>query len=280
MFRSLSGPPKPTVTQRYDGGNVDLQLSGKSALITGGSAGIGLAVARGLLAEGCRVIIVGRSAERLAQARQACIDDRLSTISADLSTADGAAAVMAQIAPIGVPDILVNCAGAAQGGLFWELSDQIWDDALALKFMGTIRMLRAVVPLMVQRGSGHVVNVVGNNGRQPAARLLPGSAANAALLAVTKGLADEVARSGVVINAVNPGPTRTGRWQAIMERQSAASGRSAAAVEAEHVAQIPSGRLNEPDEIARYIVFLCSPLASAAVGTSITMDGGATRAIA
>jgi NAD(P)-dependent dehydrogenase (short-subunit alcohol dehydrogenase family) len=259
---------------------LDLQLAGKLALITGGSAGIGLSVARGLLAEGCRVAIVGRDAARLAQAAAACGTDRLTTIAADLSRPEGAPTAMEQVLRTGVPDILVNCAGAAQGGLFWDLSDEVWTDALALKFMGAIRMMRAVVPLMVQRGSGHVVNVVGNNGRQPAARLLPGSAANAALLAVTKGLADEVAGAGVVINAVNPGPTRTGRWQGIMERQAAASGRSVAEVEKDHVSQIPSGRLNEPDEIARYIIFLCSPAASAAIGTSITIDGGATRALA
>lgn len=259
---------------------MDLQLAGKLALITGGSAGIGLAVARGLLAEGSRVVIVGRSAHRLDEARTACGSDKMSTIAADLAVADGVATALQQLSPIGVPDILVNCAGAAQGGLFWELSDQVWDDAFALKFMGAIRMLRAIVPMMVQRGSGHVVNVVGNNGRQPHPRLLPGSAANAALLAVTKGLADEVAGSGVVVNAVNPGPTRTGRWTTIMERQSAASGRPVADVEQDHLKQIPSGRLNEADEIARYIIFLCSPLATAAIGTSITIDGGATRSLA
>ena len=258
---------------------MDLQLGGKLALIMGGSAGIGLAVAQGLLAEGCRVVVVGRSAERLAQAKTTC-GDGLATIAADLSQPDGASTVLQQALRLGTPDILVNCAGAAQGGLFWELADPVWDEAFALKFMGAVRMMRAVVPLMVQRGSGHVVNVVGNNGRQPHARLLPGSAANAALLAVTKGLADEVAGSGVVINAVNPGPTRTGRWQGIMERQAAASGRSAAEVEKDHMRMIPAGRLNEPDEIARYIIFLCSPLASAAIGTSITIDGGATKALA
>ena len=260
---------------------MDLQLDGRSALVTGGSAGIGRAVALALIAEGCRVAVVGRDAARLAAMRADVGDAMLTTIEADLATAAGADIVAsATIAAIGVPDILVNSAGSSQGGLFWTIADSVWDESLNLKLMGTIRMLRAIVPLMVERGSGNVVTIVGNSGRQPGARFLPGSAANAALLAVTKGLADEVAASGVVINAVSPGPTRTDRWTGLMAKAATASSQTIDAVEATHVAAIPNGRLSEPDEIARYVVFLCSPLATAATGTSITIDGGATRSLA
>ena len=260
---------------------MDLQLQGKLALVTGGSAGIGRAVARLLNAEGCRVAVVGRDEARLAALRaEPGMEDTL-TFRADLSEPEAAARVADDLfTHAGVPDILVNSVGAAQGGLFWELDDQVWTDAFNLKFMGTVRMLRAILPHMVARGSGNVVTIVGNNGRQPGPRLLPGSSANAALLALTKGLADEVAAKGVVVNAVNPGPTRTGRWNGLMAKAAADSGRSVADVEAGHVAAIPRGVLSEPEEIARYVVFLCSPLATAALGTSLTIDGGATRALA
>jgi NAD(P)-dependent dehydrogenase (short-subunit alcohol dehydrogenase family) len=260
---------------------VDLHLSGKIALVTGGSAGIGRAVALALIAEGCRVVVVGRDEMRLAAMRAEVGSDKLVTIVADLATSSGADKVAQEtIVEVGVPDILVNSAGSSQGGLFWTIDDAVWEESLNLKLMGTIRMLRAIVPPMMERGSGNVVTIVGNSGRQPGARFLPGSAANAALLAVTKGLADEVARSGVVINAISPGPTRTDRWTGLMAKAAAASSRSIADVEAGHVAGIPTGRLSEPEEIARYVVFLCSPLATAATGTSITIDGGATKSLA
>jgi NAD(P)-dependent dehydrogenase (short-subunit alcohol dehydrogenase family) len=260
---------------------VNLHLDGKLALVTGGSAGIGHAVALALVAEGCRVVVVGRDEGRLTAIQHEAGADKLSTLVADLVTASEADRVAKEVvSQHGVPDILVNSAGSSQGGLFWTMDDKVWDDSFGLKLMGTIRMLRAVVPLMVAAGRGNVVNIVGNSGRQPGARFLPGSAANAALLAVTKGLADEVATSGVVINAISPGPTRTARWTGLMEKAAAETGRSIGEVEQSHVASIPTKRLSEPEEIARYVVFLCSPLATAATGTSITIDGGATRSLA
>ena len=260
---------------------MDLELDGRLALVTGGSAGIGRAVARALVNEGCRVVVVGRDEGRLSALRAESGMEGVVTIQADLATAHGAeGAVSEMVARAGVPDILVNSAGSSQGGLFWDLPDKTWDDSFSLKLMGTIRVLRALVPMMMARRTGRVVTVVGNSGRQPGARFLPGSAVNAALLAITKGLADEAASSGVTINAVNPGPTRTARWTSLMERAANESGRTVAEVEAAHLSGIPLGRLSEPEEIARHVVFLCSPLARAATGTSVTIDGGATRAIA
>ena len=260
---------------------MDLELDGRVALVTGGGSGIGRAVARGLVAEGCRVVVVGRDEARLERLCAEPAMGAVMTIQADLATADGAdGAVADTVARVGVPDILVNSAGSARGGLFWDLGDDVWADSLALKLMGTIRVLRAVVPMMMARGTGHVVTVVGNSGRQPGARFLPGSAVNAALLAITKGLADEAASAGVTINAVNPGPTRTDRWTGLMQQAALEIGRTVSEVEAAQLSDIPLGRLSEPEEIARYVVFLCSPVARAATGTSLTIDGGATRASA
>jgi NAD(P)-dependent dehydrogenase (short-subunit alcohol dehydrogenase family) len=177
-------------------------------------------------------------------------------------------------------DILVNSAGASQGGVFWEIPDQVWADSLALKFMGTVRMIRAVLPAMRAQHYGRIVTVVGNTGKQPGPRLLPGSTANAALLALTQGLASEVAAEGITLNAVNPGPTRTERWTNMMDSFAASSGQTPAEVEQTFMDQVPSGRLAEPEEIARLVAFLASKHAGHITGTSITADGGATQAIA
>lgn len=258
---------------------MDLGLRGRTAIIAGASAGIGAATARVLAAEGATLALLARPSPGLgalagelpgAAAFPADLLDRDSTESA----------VGAALAAFGRLDIAVASVGAAQGGRFFDLPDATFTDAFELKVMGTVRFLRAVVPAMVAAGHGRVVVVVGNNGRQPGARMLPGSAANAALLAIVKGLADEVAGSGVVINAINPGPTRTARWDRLVNGLAAGSGRSREAVEAEQFAALPLGRPNEPEEIARLIAVMVSELAAVVTGTSLTVDGGATRAIA
>ena len=257
---------------------MDLGLLNRFAVVAGGTAGIGRAVALALAAEGCRVVVVGRKAT--ASVEWPATLGQIEMLSADLASPDGANKVGAALASRGVPDILVNSIGDAKGGLFWQLDDEVWTQSLELKVMGVVRLLRVFVPQMVEVGHGQIVNIVGNSGRQPGPRFLPGAAANAALLAITKGLADEVARSGVSINAINPGPTRTRRWASLMQAAAERTGRPVADVEAEYLAQIPNGRLSEPEEIARYVLLLCSPLCTAATGTSITIDGGATRALA
>jgi len=263
---------------------MDLGLTDKAAIVTGGNKGLGAASAQQLAAEGARLLLTARDegdlaaeAERLRGAGAGAVE----TIAADLTRPEEAERVAAAaLDAFGRVDILVNCAGASQGGVFWDIPDQVWEDSLALKFMGTVRMIRAVLPAMRAQKYGRVVTVVGNTGRQPNPRMLPGAAANAALLAVTKGLAEEVAGDGVVINAVNPGPTRTERWQTLMQNLAASTGRSVADVEGEFMKEIPMARLGEPDEIARLIAFLASDAAANMTGTSVTADGGWTKALA
>ena len=176
-------------------------------------------------------------------------------------------------------DILINAAGASQGGLFWELSDDVWEESFRLKVMGTIRTMRAAIPFMIAQKYGRIVNIVGNTGLQPGPRLLPGSAANAALLAITRGLAEDLAPHNVVVNALNPGPTRTERWTTLIKSLALSSGRSVADVEKDFTDQIPLNRLAEPDEIAIMAAFLASDRAANLTGAALTPDGGWTRGI-
>ncbi len=262
---------------------MDMQLKGQVALVTGASRGRGAASARPLAAEGARLFLTGRDETLLAELAQnlGATGSDLAYQAADLTQPTAAQQIAAAVHErFGRIDILVNSAGASLGGVFWDLPDQVWEDSLALKFMGTLRMIRAVLPGMREQGYGRIVTIVGNTGKQPGARLLPGSTANAALLALIKGLADEVAAEGITLNAVNPGPTRTERWTGMMERFAATGDTTPAAVEQTFVDKIPAGRIAQPEEIAALVAFLASKHAAHITGTSITADGGATRALA
>ncbi|MCY4157080.1 MAG: SDR family oxidoreductase [Gammaproteobacteria bacterium] len=260
-----------------------LGLEGKVALVTGATGGLGAACARILAQEGAALFLTSRTGGALAK-----LAGRLNEsgetearwLAADLRSTDAAQAVAkAAQKTFGKVDVLVNSAGASAGGLFWEIEDAVWQDSLALKFMATVRMIRAVLPAMIEQRYGRIVTLAGNSGREPDPRLLPGAAANAALLAVTAGLAREVAESGVVINAVNPGPTRTMRWEGMMEAFAVRSGRTPQEEEQRFVDAIPQRRLGDADEVARLVAFLAGDAAPHMTGRSITADGGASRAI-
>ena len=262
---------------------MDLNLKGKVALIAGAGKGMGAAAARVLAAEGAEVILLARTVSALEKLRDElqAAGARAHVLPADMTDSASVSQAMQSLGTtLPVPDICVVSAGAAQGGLFWEVVDDAWHDALELKFMGMVRILRGVAPLMKDRGQGKIVVVVGNNGRQPHPRMLPGSAANAACLAVVRGLAEELAPYGVNVTALNPGPTRTDRWHRLIDNLAKAEGRSFDAVEAEQLQRMPKGRIGEADEMARLIAVLCSDIADMVTGTSLTADGGATKSIA
>ncbi len=262
---------------------IDLRLKDKVVLITGASRGLGAASARLLAAEGAKLVLASRNRadlDTLASELSKHHGTSCVVVPVDLtqeSSADGAIKIAQE--KFGRIDVLINSAGASQGGLFWELADRVWQESFELKVMGTIRMMRAVMPVMIAQKYGRIVNVVGNTGLQPSPRLLPGAAANAALLAITRGLGEEAAPHGVVVNAVNPGPTRTERWTTLMNRLAQSSGRSVAEVENDYASQIPLGKLGEPDDIAGLIVFLASDRAANMIGTAVTADGGWTKGI-
>jgi 3-oxoacyl-[acyl-carrier protein] reductase len=262
---------------------IDLRLKDKVVLITGASRGLGAASARLLAAEGAKLVLAARSQadlDKLAAELHTQHGAQALSVPVDLTQASSADdAVKKTLDAFGRIDVLINSAGASQGGVFWEIADQVWQDSFELKVMGTIRMMRAALPEMIAQKYGRIVNIVGNTGLQPSPRLLPGAAANAALLAITRGLGEEAAPHGVVVNALNPGPTRTERWTTLMNRLAQSSGRTIAEVEKDYTSQIPLGKLAEPDDIAGLILFLASDRAANMVGASLTADGGWTKGI-
>ncbi len=263
---------------------MDLRLRGKVAMVTGASKGIGRAVAFGLAEEGVHLALTARGVELLEKvAAEIARQHRVETLAVpgDMSQLpDIQEFVRRTVERFGRIDILVNAAGSSQGGIFWEVPDQVWLDSWGLKLFGYVRLMREVIPHMIRQGGGRIVNIVGNSGKQPIPTMLPGGSANAALLAITKGVADAVAKHNIVVNAVNPGPIRTERWDGLMERLGEALGMSAAEYEAAFVKDIPVGRVGRPEEMADLVVFLASERASYLTGTAITADGGMTRSMA
>lgn len=257
---------------------MDLHLSDKHILITGGSKGIGLACAQGFLAEGARVSLVSRDSAHLDAARaqlQATFQaDRIHTVAANLRDASAAlAALDAAETAFGPVDVLVNSAGAAKRTPAPELTPEAFADAMQAKYFTTIHMLTPCIQRMAARGQGAVVNVVGNGGKVASPIHLPGGAANAALMLVSAGFAAAYGAQGIRVNAVNPGLTLTDRLHEGFAADARLKGLSSEEVMAQSVAKIPLGRMAKPEEIANAVLFLASSKASYVTGICMSMDG-------
>jgi 3-oxoacyl-[acyl-carrier protein] reductase len=175
--------------------------------------------------------------------------------------------------------VLVNNAGAAPGGEILDLTEEDWQKALQLKFMGYVRCIKAVIPHMQRQGGGRIVNIVGNDGVKPIGIELAPSAANAADLAMTVALAEQYGRQNILVNAINPGPVATERWGQLIS--GIARMRKISVDEAQQRAErsIPLGRICTPEEVANVAVFVASPRASFMNGAIITLDGGQRKAL-
>jgi 3-oxoacyl-[acyl-carrier protein] reductase len=262
---------------------MDLELGGKTALVTGGSRGIGRAVALGLAREGARVAICSRSAESLATT---AADIRVKTgaevvqVPADLSTLAGVTAVASRtVEHFGGLDILVNNAGAIRGGDFLKIPDEQWMGDWSLKLLGYVRMARAVFPVMQQQGGGRICNVVGAAARNPSPGYMVGGTANAALINFTKALADLGAPSQILVTAVSPAATATERWESLIAQQATAAGKRPEEMRADAMRGYPLGRIGTSEDVADLVCFLVSARASFLTGITITIDGGATRGV-
>ncbi|PLQ00033.1 SDR family oxidoreductase [Cupriavidus pauculus] len=262
---------------------MDLELSGKRVLITGGSRGIGLACAGAFQREGARVAIFGRSAHNLAAAATTLAADAPDaapspfTVAVDLTDAAQAAqAVETVAAALGGIDILVTCAGGARRTPPAELTPQAWRDAMDAKYFSYIHVIDPVIKRMAQAGSGTIVNVIGMGGKVASPTHLPGGAANAALMLATAGLASAYGRFGVRVNAVNPSATRTERLQQGLAAEARLAGTTVD--EALHRAgeRTGLGRLAAPEEIADAVLFLASARAAYISGAILSIDGATT----
>ena len=240
---------------------MELGLNDRVCLVTGSTGGIGLATARLLVAEGARVVTHGRGeAPGVGQALH---------VAADFLEPGAPEAVVAEVGPI---DVLVNNVGAAYVAAFEELTDAQWDEMWQLNVMSFVRSIRAVLPAMRERGGGAIVNVSSTAGKRPSTGMPNYSVTKAAVLSLSRLVADLYAKDGIRCNAVTPGPTATEAWLGeggLAEQQ----GEREAVLE-NVAAGRPLGRLAEPEEIAAVIVFLCSGAASYVTGSAWSADGG------
>lgn len=254
----------------------DLQLSDHRIVLCGANGTLGRAIARKLADEGAHLALLGRNIDQLRAVaaglpastsgrphlvaccdlgQQASIDTAIETAEKDL----------------GGIDAFISAAGASQGGIFWELDDAAWQRNLEVKLFGTLRILRAVTARMARSKRGRVVIIAGNSAEKPDPRMLPGAAANAALLAIVRGLAKELEPLGVNINAVNPGPVRSPRLDALMKAEAARSGVTPEQATAMFLERTGVRELVTPEDVATYVAFFASSLSSHLTGTSITV---------
>ncbi len=252
---------------------MELELAGKSVLITGGSKGIGLAVAKGFAAEGCEVHITSRTDADLRAAKGVIeqahgVNVRVHAM--DLA-APGAAENLREAA--GDVDILVNNAGAIPGGEVLSVDEETWRSAWDLKVFGYINMTRLYLDAMGKRGHGVIVNVIGTAGENPAANYVAGSAGNASLMAFTRAVGSTSIDKGVRVLAVNPGPVETDRIKALL-RTWAEERLGDAERWPELTEKWPMGRAAMPEECADLVVFAASARASYISGAVLTIDGG------
>jgi NAD(P)-dependent dehydrogenase (short-subunit alcohol dehydrogenase family) len=265
---------------------MDFELQGKRALVTGGSRGIGKAVARVLAQEGAAVALLARDASRVAAcARElaAATGQRVIAVCADTTDdAQVSAAIADAIAQLGgTIDILVNAAAepAGYGGppKLAEITGAFFHAELDTKVMGYIRCAREVVPGMRVHGWGRIVNVSGLAARQTGNTV--GSIRNVAVAALTKNMAEELGPHGIQVTVVHPGTTRTERTAALVTSRAKAQGSSDAEVEAQMRSGNTIGHLVDADEVAWVIAFLCSPKSRAINGDAIVVGGGAKGSI-
>jgi NAD(P)-dependent dehydrogenase (short-subunit alcohol dehydrogenase family) len=258
---------------------MEKRLTGKTAIVTGASRGIGRAIATRLAAEGAQVALCARDATLLGQAVKEIetAGGRAAAIAVDLRLMDAAERVVAfTVQTYGRIDIVVNNAGATKRGDFLKLTDEDWSDGFALKFFGAMRLTRAAWPYLKTQ-AGSVLNISGIGGRMPGSLFTIGGSVNAALLSFTKAMADIGIRDGVQVNAVNPGSIRTERYKKMLEATAADQGIDVATAERRIIESARTTRVGEPAEIAALVAFVMSPEGRFLQGSLIDMDGGATK---
>lgn len=244
-----------------------MELAGRKALVTGGGRGIGRAIAAALTGAGAEVTVLGRDAAALEDAVRA--GHAAQAVVCDVLDVEALRAALA-----GALDILVNNAGGVETAPLARLDRAVWDRSLALNLTAPYEACRAVLPGMMARGRGRVVNVASTAGLVGYPYVAAYVAAKHGLVGLTRALAKEAARSGVTVNAVCPGYTETALVERSAVSVAAKTGKDAAAIKAEFAAGNPQGRLVQPEEVAAAVLFLCGDGAAAINGIAIPVAGG------
>jgi NAD(P)-dependent dehydrogenase (short-subunit alcohol dehydrogenase family) len=266
---------------------VNIDLTGRTALVTGSTSGIGRAIAEGLARSGARVVVNGRDAARTDAAARAIAGaagdgaaERVVAAAADVGTAAGADALIAAAPDV---DVLVNNAGIFEPTPVFEIPDDEWLRTFEVNVMSGVRLARHHVPRMVARGWGRVIFVSSESGLQIPAEMVHYGMSKTAQIAVARGMAEAVPGTGVTINSVLPGPTLTEGVREMFASQgvdAADIGEAGRRYVREERPTSLLGRLIDPDEVANAVVYLASEQASATTGTALRVDGGVVRAIA
>lgn len=250
---------------------MDLQLKGKHILITGGSKGIGRAIAEALIEEGANVSIAARGIEALEQTKEE-LGGSVSIFQADLLKADERAALIRSfMEQHGTIDVLINNAGGSNGGKVAETDMDLFYEAMELNYFSAVHLSKLAVEEMKKKQSGAIINITSVFGRESGGKVTYNNA-KAALISFTKSLADEVIRDGIRVNSVAPGSIlhESGNWKRRLEE-------NPEKINAFVQNEIPAGRFGTAEEVANVVAFLASEKASWLVGTSINVDGGQSR---
>ena len=257
---------------------MNIHLSGRTAIVTGSTGGIGLAIARGLAAAGAAVVVNGRTAARVQAAVASLQKDvpgaTLTGVAADLSTAEGCAQL---VAAVPAADILVNNMGIFEPKPFAEITDADWQRFFDANVMSGVRLSRAFLPAMVSAGWGRIVFISSESGLNIPKEMIHYGMTKTAQLAVSRGLAESVANTGVTVNAVLPGPTASDGVAAMLGGGDTEAAGRKFVQEFRPTSLI--GRLATVEEVANMVVYTCSPQASATSGAALRVDGGVVRAI-
>ena len=258
---------------------MNIQFNDKRALVTASTGGIGFAIAQGLAEAGAQIVLNGRSTESVAEAvgrlTKAVPGTSVQGIAADLSTAEGVAAL---VRDAGEVDILVNNAGVYGPQDFYETDDEVWDSYWQTNVMSGVRLSRALLPAMVNKGWGRVVFMSSESARNIPADMIHYGVSKTALLALARGLAKRVAGSGVTVNSVLPGPTLSEGVANMLKDEVERTGKTLESVATAFVLHNrPSSiiqRAATVEEVANMVVYVCSPQASATTGAALRVDGG------